>query len=141
MAKKDSGIDLADPAAQAHPDPVIAAAALNVALWGIDPPPRILSEADMLAKALEDRIRRIADERVRNVPIRNRVRLLYTFEEAVDAIGCKPEKLKELINDGSILARNTSRDGKSKLIKHVMIDPQSLEEYVARLPRVNSLDT
>jgi excisionase family DNA binding protein len=127
LAKKDEGIDLADPAALTHPDPVIAAAAVNVALWGIDPPPHIQTEAAMRAKALEDQIRLIVDERVRNVPVRNRVRLLYTLRDAADAIGCGHSKLYDLINSGVLDVRRFG--------KRTLITAESLEAFVEKLPR------
>src|SRR6516164_2488632 len=109
MDEKYEGFSLADPVALTHHDPVIAAAALNVALWGIDPPPRILTEAGMCAKALEQAIRVIVDERVRNVPVRNRIRLLYDLKEAAAAIGCEPGELKNLINSGEFDVRGLGR--------------------------------
>jgi excisionase family DNA binding protein len=127
LSKKDEGFSLADPAALTHPDPVIAAAALNVALWGIDPPPRIVTEAAMRAKALEREIRLIVDERVRNVPVRNRIRLLYTLREAAAAIGCGHTKLYNTINSGVLDVRRFG--------KRTLITAESLEAFVEKLPR------
>jgi excisionase family DNA binding protein len=127
LSKKDEGFSLADPAALTHPDPVIAAAALNVALWGLDPPPRIQTEAAMRAKALEQQIRLLVDERVRNVPIRNRVRLLYTLRDAAAAIGCGHSKLYDVINSGVLDVRRFG--------KRTLITAESLEAFVEKLPR------
>jgi hypothetical protein len=53
---------------------------------------RVQSEAAARAKVIEQQIRLIVDERVRNVPIRNRVRLLYKSKDAMAAIGCGHSK-------------------------------------------------
>jgi hypothetical protein len=93
--------------------PATAAEAFNLALWGPDIPLHIQAKAAIRAKALEQQIRLIVDERVRNVPIHNRVRLLYTLRDAAAAIGCGHSKLYDLINHGMFDIR---RFGKRTLI-------------------------
>jgi hypothetical protein len=53
-------------------------------------------------------------------------KLLYTRPEAEAAIGCKTTRLYELIGTGKLRAR--------KLGKRLMIEGDSLREFVASLP-------